>query len=157
MSRQPPPPLARRAYAGAFAPERVFPDSLPDAGAEGPIAVGIGWAVEVKFDGSRLQLRRDEHTVCLRSRPGRDCTEEFPELAPIGSALGSHRVLIDGEVVCLGLTAVPTSPVCGGCGPRRIRRAGMPRAVRPPLWRSVCFTWMAARRASLPTGADASC
>jgi ATP-dependent DNA ligase len=55
----------------------------------GPATVAAGWAVEVKFDGMRLQLRRDGYTVCLRSRPGRDCSEEFPELAAITRALGA--------------------------------------------------------------------
>jgi bifunctional non-homologous end joining protein LigD len=73
----------------------------------GPVPVGDGWAVEVKFDGIRLQLRRDGRAVCLRSRPGRDCSEEFPELAAIEGALGSHRVLLDGELVCLGADGSP--------------------------------------------------
>jgi bifunctional non-homologous end joining protein LigD len=73
----------------------------------GPVPVGGGWAVEVKFDGMRLQLRRDGHAVCLRSRPGRDCSEEFPELTAIASALGRHRVLLDGELVCLGTDGGP--------------------------------------------------
>jgi bifunctional non-homologous end joining protein LigD len=68
----------------------------------GPLPNGDGWAIEVKFDGMRLQLRRDGHAVCLRSRPGRDCSEEFPELAAIASALEAHQVLLDGELVCLG-------------------------------------------------------
>jgi bifunctional non-homologous end joining protein LigD len=66
-----------------------------------------GGAVEVKFDGMRLQLRRDGHALCLRSRPGRDCSEEVPELAPITLALGRHRVLLDGELVCLGPDGSP--------------------------------------------------
>jgi bifunctional non-homologous end joining protein LigD len=73
----------------------------------GPLPVAGGWAVEVKFDGMRLQLRRDGRAVCLRSRPGRDCSEEFPELAAIADALGSHRVLLDGELVCLGADGGP--------------------------------------------------
>jgi bifunctional non-homologous end joining protein LigD len=73
----------------------------------GPVPVGGGWAVEVKFVGMRLQLRRDGHDVCLRSRPGRNCTEEFPELAAIARALGRHRVLLDGELVCLGADGNP--------------------------------------------------
>ena len=40
-----------------------------------------GWAMEVKWDGIRAQQRFYRHTVCVRSRPGRDCTDEFPELA----------------------------------------------------------------------------
>jgi bifunctional non-homologous end joining protein LigD len=71
------------------------------------VPLGEGWAVEVKFDGMRLQLRHDGHAVCLRSRPGRDCSEEFPELAAIAGALGRHRVLLDGELVCLGADGHP--------------------------------------------------
>jgi bifunctional non-homologous end joining protein LigD len=73
----------------------------------GQVPVGDRWAVEVKFDGMRLQLRSDGHAVCLRSRPGRDCSEEFPELAAIASALGRHRVLLDGELVCLEANGSP--------------------------------------------------
>jgi bifunctional non-homologous end joining protein LigD len=73
----------------------------------GQVPVGDRWAVEVKFDGMRLQLRRDGHAVCLRSRPGRDCSEEFPELAAIAGALVHHRVLLDGELVCLGADGSP--------------------------------------------------
>jgi ATP-dependent DNA ligase len=39
-----------------------------------------GWALEVKRDGMRAQLRYDGQRVALRSRPGRDCTSQFPEL-----------------------------------------------------------------------------
>jgi bifunctional non-homologous end joining protein LigD len=73
----------------------------------GPLPAGDGWAVEVKFDGMRLQLRRDGHAVCLCSRPGRDCSEEFPELASVQTALGRHRVLLDGELVCLAADGRP--------------------------------------------------
>jgi bifunctional non-homologous end joining protein LigD len=72
-----------------------------------PLPNGDGWAIEVKFDGMRLQLRRDGHAVCIRSRPGRDCSEEFPELAAITAALGRRRVLLDGELVCLGSDGGP--------------------------------------------------
>jgi bifunctional non-homologous end joining protein LigD len=84
----------------------------------GPVPKGEGWAVEVKFDGIRLQLRHDGRRVCVRSRPGRDCTEEFPELAAVGAALGRHRVLLDGELVCLAgrrhaRLRSPSSPPAG--------------------------------------------
>ncbi|MBV9251870.1 MAG: hypothetical protein JO227_21840, partial [Acetobacteraceae bacterium] len=39
-----------------------------------------GWALEVKWDGIRPQIIFDGHTVTLRSRRGRDCTNEFPEI-----------------------------------------------------------------------------
>jgi bifunctional non-homologous end joining protein LigD len=85
-----------------------------------PVPVGDRWAVEVKFDGMRLQLRRDGNAVCLRSRPGRDCTEVFPEVAAITRALGRHRVLLDGELVCLGADGSPDFASLR----RRLRAAG---------------------------------
>jgi ATP-dependent DNA ligase len=81
--------------------------AAPMLARNGPVPVGEGWAVEVKFDGMRLQLRRDGRAVCLRSRPGRNCSEEFPELAAIAGVLGRHRVLLDGELVCLGADGSP--------------------------------------------------
>jgi ATP-dependent DNA ligase len=62
----------------------------------------------------RVQLRSDGRAVCLRSRPGRDCTEEFPELALIHGTLSRHRVLLDGELVCLAADGSPDLPAYGG-------------------------------------------
>jgi bifunctional non-homologous end joining protein LigD len=59
------------------------------------------WALEVKFDGMRAQVRFDGHKLCVRSRPGRDCTTEFPELEGIKGALAGRRVILDAELVCL--------------------------------------------------------
>ena len=61
-----------------------------------------GWADK---DGIRAQLRFDGHTVCLRSRPGRECSAEFPELAAIAEQLRSAGVILDGELVCFGTDA----------------------------------------------------
>jgi bifunctional non-homologous end joining protein LigD len=49
----------------------------------------------------RAQLRVQGGKLCLRSRPGRDCTEAFPELAPLPGALRRRRLVLDGELVCL--------------------------------------------------------
>jgi bifunctional non-homologous end joining protein LigD len=96
------------AYAGGVPSREELPRFVaPMLARTGPVPVGDGWAVEVKFDGMRLQLRRDGASMCLRSRPGRDCTDEFPELASIRSALGRHRVLLDGELVCLAADGSP--------------------------------------------------
>ena len=40
-----------------------------------------GWALEVKWDGIRAQALIDGGRLTVRSRRGRDCTSEFPELA----------------------------------------------------------------------------
>ena len=66
----------------------------------GAVPSGEAWALEVKWDGCRAQLRYDG-SVALRTRHGRECSADFPELAEIASALGKHRVTLDGELVCL--------------------------------------------------------
>jgi bifunctional non-homologous end joining protein LigD len=67
----------------------------------GAVPDGENWALEVKWDGCRAQLRYDGRSVSLRTRHGRECAGDFPELAEIAGALGDHRVTLDGELVCL--------------------------------------------------------
>jgi ATP-dependent DNA ligase len=99
---------AALAYPGHMPSREDLPRFVaPMLARTGSLPLDGGWAVEVKFDGMRLQLRRDGRAVCLRSRPGRNCTEEFPELATITRVLGRHRVLLDGELVCLGANGNP--------------------------------------------------
>jgi bifunctional non-homologous end joining protein LigD len=62
---------------------------------------GEAWSLEVKWDGCRAQLRYEGRTVTLRTRQGRECSADFPELAAIADALGRRRVTLDGELVCL--------------------------------------------------------
>ena len=69
-----PPVVARVAAGGAYSDPMPAREELPRFVAPmlartAPMPTGQGWAVEVKFDGMRLQLRRDGHAVCLRSRP----------------------------------------------------------------------------------------
>ena len=63
--------------------------------------------LEVKWDGMRAQLRYDGRRLCVRSRPGRDCTDEFPELRVVAGALGGRCVILDAELVCLGHDGKP--------------------------------------------------
>ena len=67
-----------------------------------PAPTSDDWAMEVKWDGIRAQLRFDGRAVCVRSRTGRDCTAQFPELAAIAEQLPKLRVILDGELVCFG-------------------------------------------------------
>ena len=73
----------------------------------GPPPTGDGWALEVKWDGIRAQAIFDGRVLCVRSRPGRACTEEFPELQALSEVLRRHRVALDGELVCLGADGKP--------------------------------------------------
>ena len=43
----------------------------------------------------------------LRSRSGRDVTDEFPQLRSLAADLGDHHVVLDGEVVALDASGVP--------------------------------------------------
>jgi bifunctional non-homologous end joining protein LigD len=65
------------------------------------VPAGEAWSLELKWDGCRAQLRYDGRSVTLRTRNGRECCEDFPELADIAGVLGRRRVTLDGELVCL--------------------------------------------------------
>jgi bifunctional non-homologous end joining protein LigD len=91
----------------------------------GPAPTEAGWALEVELDGMRAQLRYDGRRVCVRSRPGRDCTEEFPELAAIADQLARRRVILDGELVCLDAAGKPDfAALRSRLGRRPGRRSG---------------------------------
>src|SRR4051812_31140659 len=73
-----------------------------------PARVDDDWALELKWDGLRAQLRvAGSSGWTVRSRPGRDCSAEFPELAELASALRGHRIVLDGELVHLGVDGKP--------------------------------------------------
>jgi len=65
-----------------------------------------GWVHEVKWDGMRAQLRFDGRRVTVRSRYGRDCSEQFPEVHAIAT-MHTTPVLLDGELVCFDAEGCP--------------------------------------------------
>jgi bifunctional non-homologous end joining protein LigD len=67
----------------------------------GRVPEGSAWTLEVKWDGCRAQLRYDGRSVALRTRNGRECSDEFGETMAIAEALRRRRVTLDGELVCL--------------------------------------------------------
>lgn len=69
------------------------------AGATGMPDDPSGWLFEPKWDGVRALARVWAGGVALTSRLGNDVTAAYPELAPVGSALGERAVVLDGEVV----------------------------------------------------------
>jgi DNA ligase D-like protein (predicted ligase)/DNA ligase D-like protein (predicted polymerase)/DNA ligase D-like protein (predicted 3'-phosphoesterase) len=66
------------------------------------------WAFEAKWDGYRLLVDADHGEVRLRSRSGRDITKDFPQLHSLASDLGDHHAVLDGEVVALDASGVPS-------------------------------------------------
>jgi bifunctional non-homologous end joining protein LigD len=75
-----------------------------------PVPTSEDWAIEVKWDGIRAQLRFDGDGVCVRSRTGRECTVQFQELAAIAEQLPRLGVILDGELVCFGAEGRPDLP-----------------------------------------------
>jgi bifunctional non-homologous end joining protein LigD len=65
----------------------------------GGMPSGDGWAAEPKWDGFRIIATVSGGQVSLRSRPGSNATEWFPELAELPSGLVGHDAILDGEVV----------------------------------------------------------
>jgi len=66
------------------------------------------WAFEAKWDGYRLLVDADHGEVRLRSRSGRDLTSEFPQLRSLADDLTDHHAVLDGEVVALDASGVPS-------------------------------------------------
>ena len=63
--------------------------------------------MEVKWDGIRAQVVFDRRSLGVRSRRGRSWADEFPELQELAGVLGNRRVVLDGELVCLGSDGKP--------------------------------------------------
>ena len=66
------------------------------------------WAFEGKWDGYRLLMVADHGAMCLQSRSGRDVTAEYPRLQSVANAFPDHHVILDGEVVALDESGVPS-------------------------------------------------
>jgi DNA ligase D len=86
-------------------PARSLPDFIPPALAtlQKQPPAGPEWVHEVKFDGYRIQARRDGTSVRLLTRTGLDWTERFGnEIARAIAALPCDQAILDGEIVVLG-------------------------------------------------------
>jgi bifunctional non-homologous end joining protein LigD len=77
-------------------PENVAP--MLAVGATAP-PHGKGWGYEFKWDGVRAIAHIDGGRVHLVSRNNLDISMRYPELRELGLAVGSTRLVLDGEVV----------------------------------------------------------
>jgi bifunctional non-homologous end joining protein LigD len=66
------------------------------------------WAYEFKWDGIRALVWCDGGRARALSRNGNDITAAFPELRQVGAAMGSHQVVLDGELVVFDETNRPS-------------------------------------------------
>jgi bifunctional non-homologous end joining protein LigD len=77
-------------------PERIVP--MLARSAQTPPA-GAAWAFEIKWDGVRALAYCRAGEVRLESRNLNDISDSYPEIARIDRSLGSHRAVLDGELV----------------------------------------------------------
>lgn len=79
-----------------IAPMLATPGTLP------PAAQDARWAYETKQDGQRVVVYlTGDGEVVLRARSGEEITAAYPELRPLGDALGGTPAVLDGEVLAL--------------------------------------------------------
>lgn len=79
-----------------IAPMLATPGPLP------PAAQDPRWAYETKQDGQRVMVYLPgDGRVLLRARSGEDITAAYPELQPLGAAVGATPAVLDGEVLAL--------------------------------------------------------
>jgi bifunctional non-homologous end joining protein LigD len=77
-----------------------FEFSLPTKSEKVP--AGCDWIHEIKYDGYRMLLIRDQERVGLISRSGHDWGKDFPLVVAGALKLHQKHFAIDGEVVVLG-------------------------------------------------------
>ncbi|WP_320774136.1 ATP-dependent DNA ligase [Streptomyces sp. CRN 30] len=80
----------------------LIPPMLATPGSLPPAARDARWAYETKQDGQRVvAYLPGDGSVLLRARSGLDITGAYPELRPLGAALGTTPAVLDGEVLVL--------------------------------------------------------
>ena len=66
------------------------------------------WGYEFKWDGVRALAYVDGDDLRVVTRNKVDVTHAYPELDAIRTLLAGHRAVLDGEIVALGRTGVPS-------------------------------------------------
>ena len=65
------------------------------------------YGFEIAWGGRRVLLHGEGGRVRVEAEDGTDLTERYPELSRLGRALGSHEVVLDGELVALDSAGQP--------------------------------------------------
>ena len=65
------------------------------------LPVGDEWSYEVKWDGYRAMIVKDQSRVRLISRNLKDFTGAYPQIAQAAGRLAAERLILDGEIVAL--------------------------------------------------------
>lgn len=85
-------------------------DLAPMLATEGSVAnlKSSQWSFEGKWDGYRVLVDANHGKLNLRSRRGRDVTDEYPQFKALAADLADHHVILDGEAVALDDKGVPS-------------------------------------------------
>jgi DNA ligase D-like protein (predicted ligase)/DNA ligase D-like protein (predicted polymerase)/DNA ligase D-like protein (predicted 3'-phosphoesterase) len=85
-------------------------DLAPMLSTEGSVAkLKAGqWTFEGKWDGYRVIVDANHGRLNVRSRRGRDVTQEYPQFEALAADLADHHVILDGEAVALDESGVPS-------------------------------------------------
>src|SRR5215469_6436529 len=82
----------------------MYAFSLPTKADKVP--AGLEWIHEIKYDGYRMMVIRDQDRVRLISRGGYDWADRFPLIVSATLKLRPKNFVIDGEVVVLNKDGV---------------------------------------------------
>jgi bifunctional non-homologous end joining protein LigD len=74
-------------------------DTLPE---------GDQWLYEVKWDGYRALLVKDDTRVGIRSRNNKDLTADYPTIVSGAARLHADVAIVDGEIVAVDATGRPS-------------------------------------------------
>jgi ATP-dependent DNA ligase len=85
-------------------PTRIFEPCIPSRGTKVPI--GPDWIHEIKHDGYRMIVQRQDKRVRLFTRNGHDWTDRYPLIVQSALQNRSSSFVIDGEAVLLGVDGV---------------------------------------------------
>jgi bifunctional non-homologous end joining protein LigD len=94
---------ANRPYLNRM-PPRPFQPCIPTRAAKVP--AGPDWIHEIKHDGYRLIVQKDQRRARLFTRNGHDWTERYPLIVEAALRNRSASFVIDGEAVLLGVDGV---------------------------------------------------
>ena len=69
---------------------------------------GNDWLYELKFDGYRALILKDQDRVEIRSRKKKDLTRMYPRVAAAALRLNARQAVVDGEIVALDANGRPS-------------------------------------------------
>jgi len=101
IHRMDPAPQDWEAMPELVRPMLASAGGLPSGRGEGDLSQEMAWAYEMKWDGVRAVMYVDGGRVRVMTRNDLEVVASYPELRELGAALGSTKIVLDGEIVAL--------------------------------------------------------